>query len=110
MIRMTSAAEAHFEKLLRSGQSVLLGTKHSGCSGLKYCLAIKSEFDAVLYEKLDTKAQIAFWVEKKSLAYLKDLVIDWVTEGLQSRIVYNNPQETAKCGCGESFSVSKHED
>lgn len=105
MIQLTEKAEAHFLKIIQPAQSVVLSTKRSGCSGLKYCLELRDQFEVSLYQPLESKHGLAFFVEKKSLPYLKGLVIDWVTEGLQSRIVYNNPQESGKCGCGESFSV-----
>ncbi len=107
MIKLTLAAESHFAKLLKPNQKVVLGTKRSGCSGLSYCLDVKDQCDETQYQKLTTEQNIPFLVEKKSLPYLKGLVIDWVKEGLQSRIVYNNPNEVAKCGCGESFTVDE---
>ena len=103
MIKITPSAQAHFLKLLKPGQSIVVGTKRSGCSGLRYELDVVDEFDTTAYQAIT--ADFPLLVESKSVPYLKGLVIDLEQEGLQSRIVYNNPNEAGKCGCGESFSV-----
>lgn len=105
MIELTLSAEEHFVKLLKSKQSLILGTKRSGCSGLSYEFDVVEDFDHSLYQKALTTKDLPIFVEKKSLPYLKGLVIDFIKEGLQSQIVYNNPNEKGKCGCGVSFSV-----
>lgn len=106
MMTLSTEAQKHFLKIIKPGQKVILGTKRSGCSGLRYQLEIVDDCDIQAYQKLDTELNLPFFVETKSLPYLKGMVIDLVQEGLQSRIIYKNPNETGQCGCGESFSVS----
>lgn len=106
MITLTEAVIAHFEKQLRQkkGAAFVLGTKRSGCSGMSYVLEIVSDLpDTKLYSSL--KLPIPFYLENKSQPYLKGLTLDLKKEGLQSTVVYINPNETGKCGCGISFSV-----
>ncbi len=109
MIKLTPRAVAHFGKLLQPGQCIVFGTKRSGCSGLSYQLEISTSCDHIRYQKVPTESDLSFWVEKKSLPYLKGLVIDMAKAGLQSKIVYNNPNEVGQCGCGESFAVNADE-
>jgi iron-sulfur cluster assembly protein len=44
-------------------------------------------------------------IEPKSLAYLDGTELDFVREGLNEGITFNNPRERDRCGCGESFRV-----
>ena len=104
MLDLTEKARTHFTKLLKPGQSVVFSVKASGCSGLRYDLTIVA--DSINTDECERLAgDLPFYVKKVSKPYIKDLTIDLMTEGLQSKIVYINPNETAKCGCGESFAV-----
>jgi iron-sulfur cluster assembly protein len=106
MITFTDAVIAHFEKQLcqKGGVAFVLGTQRSGCSGMSYVLNIVSALpDAERYTPLNLP--IPFYLENKSQPYLKGLTLDLKKEGLQSTVVYINPNETGKCGCGISFSV-----
>lgn len=109
MITLTEQAEIYFEKLCQPPQKIVFGTKNAGCSGLSYQLEIVDVVKEVQYVKLNTKYAFEFFIEKKSLPYLEGLIIDLQKEGLQSRIVYKNPNEIGQCGCGESFAVGSNE-
>jgi len=37
--------------------------------------------------------------------YVKEIFIEWEEDGLNERFIIKSPQETAQCGCGESFSL-----
>lgn len=115
MITLTDAVIAHFEKQLRQkgGVAFILSTKHSGCSGMSYVLQFVDSYpDLALYSRWASpspsgggEATLHFYIENKSLPYLKGLTLDLKKEGLQSTVIYINPNETGKCGCGISFSV-----
>ena len=44
-------------------------------------------------------------VDEKSLPYIDGTELDYTREGLQEGFRFNNPNETSRCGCGESFHV-----
>lgn len=80
-----------------------LGVKGGGCSGLTYVLA----FDEQPKEKdhVFELRGIKVFVDPKSLFYISGTVLDF-TDGLNGRgFVFNNPQATKTCGCGNSFGV-----
>jgi iron-sulfur cluster assembly protein len=87
-----------------SGLGVRLGTKNSGCSDMSYVFDFVDEqqADDVVFACDDA---ISLFVSRKSLPFLSGTVIDYVTEGLNSKLVFNNPQAVNTCGCGESFGV-----
>ena len=74
-----------------------------GCSGFQYGFT----FDELLADD-DTiieKEGVTVLVDPMSFQYLAGSVVDY-TEGLEgSRFVINNPNATATCGCGSSFSI-----
>jgi iron-sulfur cluster insertion protein len=74
-----------------------------GCSGFQYGFT----FDELVAED-DTALEregVTLLVDPMSLQYLAGSVVDY-TEGLEgSRFVVNNPNATATCGCGSSFSI-----
>ena len=74
-----------------------------GCSGFQYGFT----FDELIADDdtaLETEG-VTLLVDPMSLQYLAGSVVDY-TEGLEgSRFVVNNPNATATCGCGSSFSV-----
>jgi iron-sulfur cluster assembly protein len=80
-----------------------VGVKGGGCSGLTYSLGFDGEYregDTVIEE-----SGIKLFVDGKSLFYLTGMELDF-TDGLNGRgFIFNNPNATKTCGCGESFSV-----
>ena len=82
---------------------VRVGVKSGGCSGLSYEL----KFDKALGEndKVFEDNNVKIAVEKKSFLYLAGTVLEF-SGGLNGKgFVFNNPNASRTCGCGESFSL-----
>jgi len=82
---------------------VRVGVKSGGCSGLSYEL----KFDKSLGEndKVFEDNNVKIAVEKKSFLYLAGTVLEF-SGGLNGKgFVFNNPNASRTCGCGESFSL-----
>ena len=105
MITITEKALVHFTKQLSPSHFVLISTKKSGCSGLAYVTEIKD--GEVPSDAVKLSETLPIFMAKESEAYLHDMVLDYQTQGMQSKLVYINPNETGRCGCGESFSVER---
>lgn len=85
------------------GVGLRLGVKTTGCSGMAYVMEYA---DAV--EESDTVFEdkgVKVIVNPKSLVYLDGTELDFAREGLNEGFKFNNPNEKARCGCGESFNV-----
>ncbi len=80
-----------------------VGVKGGGCSGLTYTLGFDGdarEGDTVIEEN-----GVKLFIDGKSLFYLMGTVLDF-TDGLNGKgFIFNNPNASKTCGCGESFSV-----
>jgi len=106
-VTMTDAALRHFEKALQgnTGKIVRLSTRESGCTGYAYVLDLVDgsvEDDVVLHPG----ALVTLAVAPDALKILRGTEIDYVAEGVNNVVKFNNPNVVAECGCGESFSVS----
>jgi iron-sulfur cluster assembly protein len=82
---------------------VRVGVKSGGCSGLSYELKFDKEIGENDKVFEDNNVKIA--VEKKSFLYLAGTILEY-SGGLNGKgFVFNNPNASRTCGCGESFSL-----
>lgn len=82
---------------------VRVGVKSGGCSGLSYELKFDKEIGESDKVFEDNNVKIA--VEKKSFLYLAGTILEY-SGGLNGKgFVFNNPNASRTCGCGESFSL-----
>jgi iron-sulfur cluster assembly protein len=86
-----------------SADYVRVGVKSGGCSGLSYELKFDKEIGET--DKVFEVNQVRIAVEKKSFLYLAGTVLEF-SGGLNGKgFVFNNPNASRTCGCGESFSL-----
>jgi iron-sulfur cluster assembly protein len=48
---------------------------------------------------------VTVFIDPKALMFMLGTELDFVSDGLQSGFVFNNPNEKGRCGCGQSFQV-----
>jgi iron-sulfur cluster assembly protein len=106
-LSLSEAARARLLTYIKTHDALgmRLSVKKTGCSGLSY---------AMDYIKEPTEHDISIpfaegyiiAICKDSLEYLNNMHIDYVKQGLNKKFVFNNPNQTGQCGCGESFTVS----
>ena len=105
-ISVTPKAATQIRKALQKrggGVGLRVAVKTSGCSGYAYALEFA---DAPGAEDLSFESEgVQLLVEAKSLAMIDGTQLDWVREGLNEGFKFNNPNASATCGCGESFTV-----
>ena len=105
-IHLSDAARRHILSYLTSQgyKGVRLSVKKTGCSGLSYVIDYVDEplvNDVV--ESLINDYIVC--IDKASYPYLRGMEMDYVKQGLNFKFVFNNPNQTGQCGCGESFTV-----
>jgi iron-sulfur cluster assembly protein len=85
------------------GFGLRVAVKTSGCSGYAYALEFA---EAPAAEDLSFESEgVHLLVDAKSLPMVAGTQLDWVREGLNEGFKFNNPNASATCGCGESFTV-----
>ena len=106
IVTLTTAAQVEVKRLIdaegKPGLGLRLGVKGGGCSGFSYKLEFdqKKEGDIVV-----NSGDVAVYLDRKSTIYLRGISLDF-QKGLSGKgFVFNNPNATNTCGCGESFAV-----
>ncbi|MCA4776845.1 iron-sulfur cluster assembly accessory protein [Empedobacter falsenii] len=109
MIKVSESAKNKIIALLQEeGTSieesfVRVGVTSGGCSGLNYNLEFTKEQGAD--DKLFDDNGVKILVDKKSFLYLVGMTLEY-SGGLNGKgFVFNNPNASRTCGCGESFAV-----
>ena len=82
---------------------VRVGVKSGGCAGMSYVMEYAKEIrpnEEVIEEK-----GVKVFIDPKAIMYLLGTEMDYKKEEFSSQFVFKNPNETERCGCGESFKV-----
>ena len=90
-----------------SSSFVRLAVNGGGCSGLSYAFSIENKIstdDIIIFKDIDKS--IKFVTDNISAAYIKNAEINWKENISGSAFIVNNPNATASCGCGTSFSIA----
>ncbi len=82
---------------------VRVGVASGGCAGMSYVMeyAKKANPNDEIIEDKGVKVLI----DPKAVMYLLGTEMDYKKEELSSTFVFKNPNETERCGCGESFKI-----
>ena len=82
---------------------VRIGVKSGGCAGMSYVMeyAKKTNPNDEIIEDKGVKVLI----DPNAIMYLLGTEMDYKKEELSSTFVFKNPNETERCGCGESFKI-----
>ena len=107
VITITEAAASRVKALMAKAdkpvKGLRVGVKTRGCSGLSYFVEYaeeKKKFEDVVEDK-----GVVIFVDPTAVMFLIGTEMDYKEDKLQSGFVFINPNEKARCGCGESFSV-----
>ncbi len=106
-ITVTDAAAARIKHLMsEQGEGKLglrVGVREAGCSGMAYTIDFAESAKAG-DQVIDDKG-VTVVIDAEAAVFLVGAEMDYVVEKLHSGFVFNNPNETGRCGCGESFRV-----
>lgn len=107
-VRLSDAASVRIREIMDGAEGKYLGVRvgvtNGGCAGMAYTMDY-AESAGPLDEVIEDKG-IRIFIDPKAIMFLVGTEMDFVTEKLGSRFVFNNPNQTAACGCGESVSIT----
>lgn len=105
MITLTPAAQQYLETSLQGSPAgtigVRIGLRDAGCSGFAYTIDFATESSSE--DEVFDFAPVQIIVARKDLKALSGTELDYVTQGVNSLLQFNNPNVVNACGCGESF-------
>lgn len=104
VMRLSEAAAARIKELMASSDRPIaglrVGVKNGGCAGMEYTMDYVDQIgpkDEVVEDK-----GVKIVVDPKAVLFLLGTEMDWKVGKLSSQFVFNNPNQTSACGCGES--------
>ncbi len=107
VVSLTEAAAARVRDIMAKAEGPVAGLKvgvrNGGCAGQEYIIEYASEagpFDEVVEDK-----GVRILIDPKAVLFLIGTVVDYQSSALASKFVFNNPNETDACGCGESVTI-----
>ena len=111
-VRLTEAAAVRLQEIMRDTDGKYLGVRvgvsNGGCAGMSYTMAY-AEAQNPLDEVIEDRG-VKIFIDPKAILFLIGTEMDFVREKLGARFVFNNPNQTAACGCGESVSITPAKD
>ena len=90
-------------KAEKNSVGVRVGVKTGGCAGMSYVLEYTKQInpsDEVIEDK-----GVKLFIDPGAIMYLLGTEMDYKKEQFSSSFIFKNPNETERCGCGESFKV-----
>ncbi len=104
-VSLTDAAADRVKSIMSTRDKGFLrvGVKNGGCAGMEYVMDYVEAPDA-LDERVEDKG-VEIVLEAKALLFLLGTQIDYEITPLHAKFVFNNPNQTDACGCGESVTI-----
>ena len=82
---------------------VRVGVKSGGCAGMSYILEYAKEINPT--DEIIEDKGVKVFIDPGAIMYLLGTEMDYKQEQFSSTFVFKNPNETERCGCGESFKT-----
>jgi iron-sulfur cluster assembly protein len=106
-IRLSEAAAARIRDIVANTdgkvQGVRVGVTNGGCAGMSYTMDYAEAPQP--FEEVVEDQGVKVFIDPKAIMFLIGTEMDFVREKLGARFVFNNPNQTAACGCGESVTL-----
>lgn len=108
VMRLTDAAAARIRDLMAKAERPIaglrVGVKNGGCAGMAYTMEYAESVNPT-DEVVEDKG-VTILIDPKAVLFLLGTEMDFRTEKLSSQFVFNNPNQTSACGCGESVQLA----
>jgi iron-sulfur cluster assembly protein len=107
-VKLTEAAAVRIAAIMANAdgqyQGVRVGVTNGGCAGMSYTMDYAAE--AKPFEEVMEDRGVKIFIDPKAILFLIGTELDFVQEKLGARFIFNNPNQTSACGCGESVSIT----
>ena len=108
IIKLSDNAAQRIKEIMSNAEKdsvgVRVSVKSGGCAGMAYVMEYTKEVNPN-DEVIEAKG-VKVFVDSAAVMYLLGTEMDYKTEEMSSSFVFNNPNETERCGCGESFKIT----
>ena len=108
VMRLTDAAASRIRELTERAEKPIaglrVGVKNGGCAGMSYTVEYADEIrksDEIVEDK-----GVKILVDPKAVLFLLGTEMDFKVDRMTATFVFNNPNQTSACGCGESVAIT----
>src|SRR3974377_1845200 len=107
VMRLTDAAAERIKSVMAKADrpiaAVRVGVKNGGCAGMAYTMEYADQIGPP-EEGIEDKG-VRLLIDPKAVLFLLGTEMDYKVDKLSAQFVFNNPNQTAACGCGESVQL-----
>jgi iron-sulfur cluster assembly protein len=108
VVSLTDAAAARIKDIMAKAErpiaGVRVGVKNGGCAGMEYTMAYAEAVDP--RDEVVEDRGVKLLIDPKAVLFLLGTEMDYKVDKLSSGFVFNNPNQTSACGCGESVAIT----
>ncbi len=108
VMSLTEAAAERIKGIMADAERPIaglrVGVKNGGCAGMSYTMEYAEERKAG--EDMIEDKGVRVFIDPKAVLFLLGTQMDFQTTKLSSQFVFNNPNQTSACGCGESVAIT----
>ena len=107
IIKLSNNAAERIKQIMSKAENsaigVRVGVKSGGCAGMSYVMEYANEIKP--NEEVIEEKGVKVFIDPKAIMYLLGTEMDYKKGKFSSQFIFKNPNETERCGCGESFKV-----
>ena len=112
VVSLTDAAADKIKAIManadRPFEGVRVGVKNGGCAGMSYTMEYAEQVNPT--DEIVEDKGVRLLIDPKAVLFLLGTEMDYKTEKLSTQFVFNNPNQTSACGCGESVQLTPARD
>jgi len=107
VITLSDRAADRVKEIMSNAKETIIGVRvgvaSGGCAGMSYVMEYAKKINS--NDEIIEDKGVKVLIDPKAIMYLLGTEMDYKKEELSSTFVFKNPNETERCGCGESFKV-----
>ena len=107
IIKLSDNAAERIKQIMSKAENsaigVRVGVKSGGCAGMSYVMEYAKEVKP--NEEVIEEKGVKVFIDTKAIMYLLGTEMDYKKGKFSSQFIFKNPNETERCGCGESFKI-----
>jgi iron-sulfur cluster assembly protein len=107
VMRLTEAAADRIKAVMAKAErpiaAVRVGVKNGGCAGMSYYMEYAEKIEPL--DEVIEERGVRLLIDPKAVLFLLGTEMDYKVDKLAAQFVFNNPNQTSACGCGESVQI-----
>ena len=107
VIKLSDRAANRVKEIIAQAKEPIIGVRvgvaSGGCAGMSYVMEYAKKIDPS--DELIEDKGVKVFIDPGAIMYLLGTEMDYKKEQFSSSFIFKNPNETERCGCGESFKI-----